>query len=76
MLACPSNRTISVGWGEAGAPVSWTDPTPPPGYTKTFQTHSQGTFPLGTSVVTYQFSDQSSQETVSCSFTVTVVAGN
>ncbi|KAJ8047515.1 Hyalin [Holothuria leucospilota] len=75
ILACPSNRTVSVEWGETGAPISWADPTPPsPLYTKTFQTHSQGTFPLGTSVVTYQYSDQSSQETISCSFTVTVVA--
>ncbi|XP_072051832.1 uncharacterized protein [Amphiura filiformis] len=75
---CPGTITSSVTSGTTSTLVSWAEPTAtdnsgvPPTVT---QTHGPGTsrFPVGTTPVTYTFSDQTGNE-ARCTFDVAVVA--
>lgn len=73
---CPSNIDRTVELGSPGLPVSWLEPTATDlgaVVTLTTRSHEPGsTFNIGTTTVTYTFTDNSGNS-ASCVFTVTVV---
>ncbi|MCG9911082.1 MAG: HYR domain-containing protein [Flavobacteriales bacterium] len=74
IVSCPQNININTSNGVCGANVTWTLPSALdncPGVSLT-STHNSGDFfPVGTTTVTYTATD-ASNNTVTCSFTVTV----
>ncbi|TRX33260.1 HYR domain-containing protein [Flavobacterium sp. ZT3R18] len=74
---CPSNITTSNGLGNCSAVVTWTAPsatdncTAPGSLVWTNSHSSGGTFPVGTTTVTYTAKDAAGNIVI-CSFTVTV----
>ena len=75
---CPNTVVQTVNTGTSGSAVSWTEPsaTDDSGTaTLTQRTNAPGSFfVIGTTTVTYAFSDPSGN-TATCSFNVVVVAG-
>jgi len=74
---CPTNITVSTDAGLCEAEVSWTVPTATDncGVVTVDNTHNPGDiFPVGTTVVTYTFTDGANPANVTiCTFTVTVI---
>ena len=77
---CPNDITQTVAAGQTTTAVTWTPPTATDNVTPTDQiitvgTHTPGQqFPIGTTPVSYIFTDQASNE-ATCSFNV-IVQGN
>ncbi|XP_038068270.1 uncharacterized protein LOC119737763 isoform X5 [Patiria miniata] len=75
---CPSNRAVTAAVGATSAVVSWTEPTATDnsGLAVNRVTTNQpgSSFNLGTTTVTYTFTDNSGNE-ARCAFTVTVNQG-
>ena len=75
---CPNPIDIIIPVGTTSMTVSWTEPTATDnsGMTPTItQSHQPGTdFPVGTTQVTYTFTDMAGNQ-AQCSFTVTVTTG-
>ncbi|MGI5914712.1 MAG: beta strand repeat-containing protein, partial [Bacteroidales bacterium] len=74
---CPSNITVNNDSGANSAVVTWVEPTANDNcsglLTYDTRSHAPGsTFPVGSTEVTYTFTDASSN-TTTCTFTVTVV---
>ncbi len=81
-LSCPDDISVTISGGSGSTPVSWTEPvattTCPTGNpTTSLQTSipNGGEFPVGTSIVVYEASDNCGNATT-CSFTVTVMVDN
>ncbi|QQS27588.1 MAG: HYR domain-containing protein [Sphingobacteriales bacterium] len=77
IAGCPSNQTVNTGVGNLTCTqtATWTAPSATDGCTavSVVSTHSPGaTFSLGTTTVSYTFSDGNGNSSV-CSFTVTVI---
>jgi len=78
LVACPTNITKSCDVGECSAIVSWTEPSVNDNCTSSeniswVKSHTPGTvFSLGTTTVTYKGIDEAGNESLICSFTVTV----
>ncbi len=75
-ITCPANQTVNAGTGICAATVNYSTPTATdncPGVvvTLTAGLASGSSFPVGTTTVTHSASNNG--QTVSCSFTVTVV---
>ncbi|MGC1391256.1 MAG: DUF2341 domain-containing protein, partial [Bacteroidales bacterium] len=73
---CPGDINVNNGTGVCSATVSWTEPTATDdcvgAMTYTTRNHAPGdVFPVGTTMVTYTFTDLASN-TSTCSFNVTV----
>ncbi|XP_072014221.1 hyalin-like [Amphiura filiformis] len=76
VIACPDSRTSEVPFGTPSLTVVWTEPVAidDSGQTPTFtQTHEPGdSFPVGTTRVTYIFTDSSGNQ-AACIFSITIV---
>jgi hypothetical protein len=70
---CPSNITVNNTSGQAGAIVNYTNISVPNGHTLVASPASGSFFPIGTTTVTVTITKGSSNNTASCSFTVTVI---
>jgi hypothetical protein len=75
-ISCPSNISVNATAGTCGAVVTYTTPVgadncPGATTTRTAGFASGATFPVGTTTVTHQVTNNGS--TASCSFTVTVI---
>ena len=71
----PEDITVTVPFGVTSTPVSWTEPTSTDNSGTSFQSPSQpsgSTFPVGTTPVTYTFTDPTGN-TVQQTFDVTVI---
>lgn len=72
-LTCPPD--VSVQTPGSSATATWQQPTAGNGLIFVSTSHQSGsTFPLGQTVVTYNYFDTNSGSQVSCSFTVTVTS--
>ena len=78
---CPTDITQTVAAGTQSIAVTWSPPTATDNITPadqiiTVATHTPGQqFPVGTTPVSYIFTDQANNE-ATCSFNVVVVGGN
>ncbi|XP_072172386.1 uncharacterized protein [Diadema setosum] len=77
-VTCVMNIVQSVELGTQSTPITWTEPTATDISGVTIlrsQTHTSGSlFPVGTTTVTYIFTDGSDNDAAPCTFTITVVA--
>ena len=73
--SCPSSLSYTIPFGVTTRGVTWTEPTATDnsGRTPTIsRSHRPGeSFPVGTTQVTYTFSDDTGNEAM-CSFTITI----
>ena len=77
ITGCPSNLRTTVELGTRGKRVSWTEPRATDQYgtpTKTASHQPGSEFLVGTTDVTYSFTD-SANNVATCSFTVTIETG-
>ncbi|XP_071490409.1 hyalin-like [Diadema antillarum] len=72
---CPNDTSVNTGTGNATVTVTWTPPTASDnsGSATLSSTHNPGDdFPIGSTTVTYNASDASSNSVSTCSFVVNV----
>jgi hypothetical protein len=78
-IVCPMNITQPMEMGQCGATVNWTLPTasdncdPNPTITQTAGSTSGSFFNEGTETISYTATDGSGNESLECSFTVTIL---
>ncbi len=76
---CPTDITVNAIEGQCGATVSWTEPTVSDNCTSVNNIQLNSTaspgdfFPSGTTTVTYEAIDESSNQSLPCSFDVIVI---
>ncbi len=79
LSACPANITQSMDVGQCGTIVTWTAPDATdncdanPVVNQTAGSNSGSFFPQGTETIKYTATDASSNESLECNFTVTVL---